>query len=673
MPYPKRILLTGGGTAGHVNPALAIGAALRGPAAELLFVGVRGRAEEKVVPREGIPVRFVRASGFPGSRPSLALATFALDLACGTLQAALILQSFRPDLIVGTGGYVSAPVVFAAAILRRLGLQRAPIYLHEQNAVPGKLNLLAGRLATRVFVTFAETLSQFPGNGVLSGYPLRKRIGSVSREDAEKGLDFEVPPGRTVVLVFGGSLGSRTLNRALIDSLRDLMPHAGKLFLVHGMGLASGRGYEAVADTEARLAASYSEEERRTIAGFYVSRPYFHDIENVYSLAGLAVVRAGAGTLNELATVGLPALVVPKANLPGDHQVANARALERAGGAEVLYEETALEDGCLVERLDGSLLARRILALVSDPALLARMSALSRAFLVRDALGTIEALILRGEEPPAPALPDGAVLPAALPSDAVLLSRLERTVAAGGRDGPSDPGLEPCDRAYFASRAASALADGSWEVRNRGVKLLGLLGVADKVPLLVALLRDRRPAPFLQRLFGGDFVQVGFVRRNAVVALGRLGARGPDVEEVLLAALSDPYYEVRAQAARVVGARGAALERRADFARALAAAAHQKSLEAAAAAAEALGEVGDEATALPELLALSAERYWKLRAAALNGLLALVKRGEAGDPARLEEMLARFPLTSTDFAPRFEMKAAYRRVAEAARRSGGAG
>ncbi len=665
MHPPKRLLLTGGGTAGHVNPALAIGAALRGPATELLFVGVRGRAEEQVVPKEGIPIRFVRASGFPGARPSPALLRFAVNLAVGILQAAFLLLRFRPDVIVGTGGFASAPVLLAAAGLRRIGLLRTKVYVHEQNAVPGKLNRLVGGLADEVFVTFPESLSHFPGNAVVTGYPLRRRIGSVGRDEARKALDFAIPEGRTVVFLFGGSQGARTLNRALVDGLADLLPHRDRLFVIHGTGLARKGGYDPAADVEARLAARYSEEERRLIGGFYVARPYFHDIEKVYAVADLAVTRAGAGSLNEIATVGLPALVVPKANLPGDHQVLNARALERAGGAEVLYEETVLDEGHLAERLDGRLLAEKVLALAGDPAHLAAMAAAARAFLGRDALDAIRRRVA-GESDPAEEPPAAAVPPETVPTSAALLSRLEKAHAA--RKGPWCPSAVVRDRrdlAYFVSRASSLLVAEAWEDRNRGVKLLGLLGAREKVPLLVALLKDRTPAPLIQRFLGGDFVQVGFIRRNVMAALARLGQATPDVEEALLLSVDDPYYEVRAEGARAAAALADGLTRRDEVARGLVRLLGDRNLEVAAAAAEALGKVGGEADAVPALLSLAGYEFWKVRASALKGLLTLVERGAVSDLPALRARLPEFVLVSPDFVPQFEIKAAYRRLAQA--------
>ena len=208
-------------------------------------------------------------------------------------------------------------MVFAAAALRRLRLSRARIFIHEQNAAPGKANLVAGRLADRVFVTFPQTLDAFPGNGVLAGYPLRGRIAPVERAAALEALDFTVPAGRAVVFAFGGSQGARTLNRALVDALRDLLPHRDRLFVIHGTGLFRSSGYDAADDTAARLRARL----HGAGAGLHrhllrLARPYFHAIENLYAVADLVVVRAGAGTLNEVASLGLPAIVCPSRTCP---------------------------------------------------------------------------------------------------------------------------------------------------------------------------------------------------------------------------------------------------------------------------------------------------------------------------------------------------------------------
>ncbi len=668
----SRILLTGGGTAGHVNPALAIGRALGDERTAYLYVGVRGRAEADVVPREGIPIKFVRSSPYPGARPSLAWLGFLFNILAGTLRALFIVRGFKPEIIVGTGGYASAPTLFAAAILRRLGSLPARVYVHEQNAAPGKLNLLAGRLADRVFVSFPDTLASFPANGTMAGYPLRRRIQKTDRDTARAALDFKVPAGRAVVFAFGGSQGARTINRALVDALGALLPHKDRLFIIHGTGLPRGDGAaDPSADVQARVAQRYTEEERRAIAGFHVARPFFHDIENVYAIADLVVVRAGAGTLNEIAALGLPAIVVPKINLPGEHQVMNARALAAAGGAAVLYEETRDEGGQVVEILDGIQLADTILGLVGDQDALRRMGTANRAFATTDALEVIRRAIA-GDEPspglPFPPPPKAEPAGGRLFSDSALLYALEHRRAASlpaGVPRPEQPRAE--DRPYYISRAASLLARRQWDARNLGVKLIGLLDGREKLPLVVALLKDRRPAPWYQCLFGGDFVQVGFIRRNALTTIARLGTVTPEVEDVLAAALSDPYYEARAEACRAITALDRQLtdQGRARLIAGLIALLRDRWLEVAAAAAEALGHVGGEADARPALLALIDHKYWLVRAAALRGLHALVERGRAGDLEALERAARGFALTATDFRPEFTIRTAYGRLVRA--------
>lgn len=664
----SRILLTGGGTSGHVNPALAIGRALGDSGTAYLYVGVRGRAEEHVVPREGIPIRFVRASAFPGMRPSAAWVPFLLNLGLGTFTAAFIIRAFRPDAIVGTGGFASAPVMLAAGFLRKLGLLRAGVYVHEQNAAPGRLNLLVGRLADRVFVAFPDALADFPVNGVMAGYPIRQRIAEAGRHRGECALDFEVPPGRQVVFAFGGSQGARTINRAIVDALGALLPHRDRLMIVHGTGLSrGGDGYDPGRETRERLERSYSADEQRQIQSFYVARPYFHDIEQVYAAASLVVVRGGAGTLNEVASLGLPAIVVPKVNLPGEHQVMNARALMRCGGAVVLYEETRSEQGSLVEALDGGLLAKTILGLLGDPGRLATMGSAARGFVRPDVLQTIVGVV-RGETAP-PAGPAGSAAgEGRLMGNHALLAKLERAAMLSGDAYRVEPHVaSPDDVAYYASRAASLLAGGDWEARNLGVKLLGLLEARGKLPLILDLLRDRRPAPWHKRLLGGDFVQVGFIRRNALTAIARLGQCSTDVEAVLEEALTDPYYEARAEAARAVAALDRALseDARTRLVAALIARLRDPWLEVAAAAAEALGRVGRRDTALQALIDLQHHRYWMVRSAGLRALTSMVERGQAGDLDRLGREIRGFILTATDFRPEFTIRTSYGRLVAA--------
>jgi UDP-N-acetylglucosamine--N-acetylmuramyl-(pentapeptide) pyrophosphoryl-undecaprenol N-acetylglucosamine transferase len=661
----KRILLTGGGTAGHVNPALAIGSALAAPDTRFLFVGVRGRVEEEVVPREGIPIKFVRASGFP-SGLSPELIKFSLNLLIGTIQSIFILLRFRPEVIIGTGGYVSAPVIMAASLLRKLRLSRTRIFIHEQNAVPGKLNRLMGRFAHRVFVTFPETLPYFPETGVLSGYPLRRRIARISPEEARQKLKIKIPEGRKVVLVFGGSQGARTINRALVDALGSLLPYRNNLFIIHGVGLFKNVNYNALEDTEQRLRRIYSEEEREAIKEFYFYSEFFHDIENLYAISSLVVARGGAGSLNEISAMGLPALIIPKSNLPGDHQVMNARAMERAGGAEILYEQIASVNGQLSETIEGRAFAEKLLSLIRDESRLKEMSRLNCSFLNQDALVKIEHHI-RGvkiewsQDPQAEcARPQDS-----LPGNRTLLSLLEKAWEKQKKFyRPENIISRPQDLEYLKNRASALLIDAAWQNRNLGVKLLGLLNAKEKIPALLTLFFERKPVSLLKRALGGDFEQVGFIRRNTIVSLVRLNELAPGVEKALLLGIQDPYYEVRAEAARAAAFFGARLSSPDSFISGLLRLLTDPTIDVTVAAAEALGELGGERDVLPALLGLWDSRLWKIRAAVLRGIGHLVDRGTVANLKMLEEQAPRFILTSTDFTPQFEIKAAYRHLME---------
>jgi UDP-N-acetylglucosamine--N-acetylmuramyl-(pentapeptide) pyrophosphoryl-undecaprenol N-acetylglucosamine transferase len=665
----KRILLTGGGTAGHVNPALAIGSVLATPETHLLFVGVRGRVEEQVVPREGIPIEYVRASGYP-SGISFELVRFFANLITGIIQSFVILLDFRPEIIVGTGGYVSAPVIIAASLLRKIGLSKARVFIHEQNAAPGKLNRLMGRFAHQVLVTFPETMTCFPENGICVGYPLRKRIAGVSREEALQKAGFKIPEGRKIVLVFGGSQGSRAINRALVDALGNLIPYRNELFVIHGVGLLKSRGYDAAKDTEERLHRLYSEAQLKEIEEFYLYRDFFYDIELLYALSDLAVARGGAGSLNEISAMGLPALIIPKSNLPGDHQVMNARSMEKAGGAEILYEQIAPLNGGLSEWIDGKILAERLLSLIRNEARLKEMKRHSDSFLNRDALLRIERVIngngkMPGEDFNAPC-PAPATESVPLPGNRALLAALEKAYKEyENAYHPQRVVPRPEDLEYFKNRAGALLIHPSWQERNIGVKLLGLLNAREKVPALLAILNDRKPAAFLKRLFGGDFEQVGFIRRNAIAALIRIDEISPEVERALWAGLADPYYEVRAEAARAVAFFNGRLSSPTQFIARLRALLADRIIDVSAAAAEALGKVGGESDALPALLGMWDTRYWKMRAAVLHGILLLVERGKVADLDMVEARSQKFILTSTDFKPQFEIKSAYRQLMEA--------
>lgn len=384
------VVLSGGGTGGHVNPALAIaeGIKSREPRTRFLYIGVKNKAESVIVKKAGYDLRFVCSEGYPGIRPSLRTLRFLLKLGFGFVQSIIILTEFAPKSIVATGGYVSAPVIMAAIVLKKLKIARVRIFLHEQNSIPGQLNALMGRWVDRVLLTFPQTLSFFP-NATIVGYPIRNSIVPIPQEEAKEKLPFRIPPERSVIFVFGGSQGSRSINRAMVDALPFLLPHRDRLFIIHGSGLSGSTEYDAAADTERRVEKILSPEQRALLEGFYFRQDYFHNIGEIYSVSSLIVCRSGAGSLNEISRIGKPALLIPKVNLPGDHQVMNARVMKSVGAVDVLFEDTVMENGILLERLDGQVLAEKVLAMVDDPVRLQQMGERGRDFLSRRAIERI--------------------------------------------------------------------------------------------------------------------------------------------------------------------------------------------------------------------------------------------------------------------------------------------
>jgi UDP-N-acetylglucosamine--N-acetylmuramyl-(pentapeptide) pyrophosphoryl-undecaprenol N-acetylglucosamine transferase len=659
-----RIILTGGGTGGHVNPALAIAEGIRErePNARFLYIGVRGKAESVIVKRAGYPLRFVSSEGFPGLKPSLRLVRFLCKLALGVFQCMGILIRFAPRWVIATGGYVSAPIIVAALILRTVGLSPAKVFLHEQNSIPGQLNALLGRWVDRVLLTFPQTLSFFPRNGVLAGYPIRHSITLKPREDALAHLPFLPRQNRQVVFVFGGSQGARTINRALVDALPYLIPHRERLFIIHGMGLAKSNDYNAVADTERRLDKTLSDKEKTLLDGFYYRQDYFHNIEDVYSISDLIVCRSGAGSLNEISRMGKPAFLIPKANLPGDHQVMNARAMKHSGVAEIVFEDTVVENGKVLEKLEGKLFAERILRLVEDPQNLHEMGVRGKEFFRQRAVERILSELYVDHSF------DNGISHEAAPFKPMLSNqRLLQVLGAAYNRSPGDydPLLvleDENDLVYYRHRAAALLSHKDWPDRNLGVKLIGLTHYHQKIPTLLHMLADRTPASLIRRCFGGDFEQVAFIRRNIVQALQVLNQCDANIEKHLLIAIEDPYFEVRSHACLTAAHFASNLQGKENWAEALLACLKDKSFEVAAEAAKALGEIGTNQGIMDVLMRLRESHYWQVRNAALVGIRRLVEREVVRPSDSTLSDICGFILTATDFQPHFSIKETYKTV-----------
>ncbi len=341
----KRVILTTGGTGGHIFPALAVAEELRSrfPDIEFLFIGGQYGPEREIVTRAGIPFEGLPVRGVLGRGFRAVGAVFGLGIS--TLRAMGIIGSFAPDAIIGFGGYAA----FAACMAGKL--REKPVAVHEQNSVPGMANKLLGKIVDRVFISMPDPQENFlPRKTVLTGNPVRSNIRAL--RSAAK-----TDPSVRRLLVVGGSLGARAVNNAVIAMLPALRD-AG--IVVH----------HQTGKTEAEaVRAAYAQ------AGMEgcIVEPFIDDMAAAYAAADLVLCRAGATTVAELTVAGKPAVFVPFPHATHNHQVHNARFLERQGAALVVEESQLRGEGA--DRVD---LAALVVGLVKDDARLGSMAAASR-------------------------------------------------------------------------------------------------------------------------------------------------------------------------------------------------------------------------------------------------------------------------------------------------------
>jgi len=303
-----RMLLAGGGTGGHLFPAVAIAQRLLETeyGGQVLFVGTARGIEASILPKLGLSLRTIDISGFVGKGPAAKLAVLP-QLFRSVRQSQRILENFRPDVVVGVGGYASAPVLLAAK------LKGVPFLIHEQNAWPGLANRLLARWAERVCLSFADADRTFHrGRTVLTGNPLRRGM-----EDCPP-----VPEEDPQLLIFGGSRGARAINQLVVQALPLLEGFRGRLRIVHQTGAEElesvCQGYRQAGWEDAGVV------------------PFIDDMAAAYAAAHLVICRAGATTIAELTACGRPAILIPFPFAAADHQTGNARALAHRGAALLL-------------------------------------------------------------------------------------------------------------------------------------------------------------------------------------------------------------------------------------------------------------------------------------------------------------------------------------------------
>lgn len=359
-----KVVIAGGGTAGHVNPAIALARAM--PDDEVSFIGTNRGAEARLVPAAGFDLDLIEVAGFDRAKPWL-LPRTAARAGTAVSGARRILKRRAPSALVGMGGYVSLPGVLAA---RSLGV---PVVLHEQNIVFGLAHKVSKPFATRIAVSFEDSLSAAGSKGVYVGNPIAPELVSFDKDAARTAAlaRFELDPSRRTLLVFGGSQGAKRINDAA-SGLPALWPDRGDLQILH---IAGRSAFSSLPDPGARTEG----------ACIYRVVEFVDDMTLAYGVADLALCRGGATTLAELAAVGLPALVVPYPYHRDMQQERQARVSERAGASIVLAD--AETDAASVAALAEELLA--------DPARLRSMGERFRALARPDAARAL-ADVVRG-------------------------------------------------------------------------------------------------------------------------------------------------------------------------------------------------------------------------------------------------------------------------------------
>ena len=346
-----RVIMTGGGTGGHIYPAIAIADEIkrRYPDAEILFVGAERGLEKTLVPKRGYDIRLITVEGFD-RKNMLRNVSVLRKLMKGNHQAAAIIKAFRPDFVVGTGGYASAPTVKAAQ------KAKIPTFVHEQNAYPGVTNKLLEKDVKNVFLGFARAAEYFKDQDklVVSGNPVRDEFRNKDRSEARKALGYD--DDRFVVLAFGGSQGAGRINKAMVNVIKDLNGR-NDISIVLGAG---SYYYDAILKSFADEGFELGENIRVI--------EYIDDMASYLAAADLVISRSGALTVAETTVSGRAAIFIPSPMVTGNHQYYNALAVAEAGGA-IIIEEKDLEDAKLTEE---------IIRLKDDPQTLTRMAQASR-------------------------------------------------------------------------------------------------------------------------------------------------------------------------------------------------------------------------------------------------------------------------------------------------------
>lgn len=341
-----KIIVSGGGTGGHIYPALAIAEGLKKlyKDIDILYIGTENSLEAELVPKSGFKFKTIRVKSLP-RKISMKLFVSIKELLLGIQDAKRIIKEFEPDIVIGTGGYVSGPIVYAAK------KRNIPAIIHEQNAYPGITNKILSRYVDKVLVTFEDSKKYFkyPDRIVNTGNPIREQILTVDKEQAYENLG--VKKDQPFVLCFGGSGGQKSLNDTFYNIIKSNKLDAQ---LIHVTGK---RHYEDFIQQLKRGGITIPENIKVL--------PYLHNMPEALNISDLIVTSAGAITLSEISAVGIPAILIPKSYTAENHQEYNARSFEKNGAAVVILESDLKWDRLLNE-MDNLLKNRDKLKIMSN-------------------------------------------------------------------------------------------------------------------------------------------------------------------------------------------------------------------------------------------------------------------------------------------------------------------
>lgn len=331
-----RLLLTGGGTGGHIYPALAIANYLkeRFQTLELLYVGTKEGLESSIVPQSGIAFKTIDVCGLP-RKVSPAFFKAGLRAVKGSTEAIGVVSKFKPDIVVGTGGYVCGPVVLAAKMLGK------PAMIHEQNAFPGLTNRILAKLVDKVMVNFSDAEVYFdkPQKIAVTGLPVRQEIVKTTKEEGLAYLGLE--NNKTTLLISGGSRGARSINRTMAACYPQLLKHEN-LQIIH---LTGKDGYKETMEAIKKVGIDLEKYNR------IIVKPYLNEMEYALNAADFCIGRAGATYLAELTACGLPSILIPYPFASENHQEFNAKALVDKNAAIMILDKE-LNKECLIEAIN---------------------------------------------------------------------------------------------------------------------------------------------------------------------------------------------------------------------------------------------------------------------------------------------------------------------------------